>query len=140
MTTRRRVQPRVTLVLDADGLSKLARRDRLARQMVRSELEHGDARVTVPAVAAVQALVDGVARGAVDAVLAATSEAPLDRSCVDLAATLLRRTRTRDVPDGIVAAVALLELPSIIITSDPEDLRILIEDDPRSSQVAIWRI
>lgn len=131
---------RTTVVLDADGLSKLARRDRRTREMIRTEVAERGSVVVAPPVIVIQALAEGVGRRAVDEVLATTRESGLDRARIDLAVALLQATRTHDVPDALVAAEALLRVPAIIITSDPDDLRRLLDADPRAARVIVWRV
>lgn len=132
-------QHRRTVVLDADGLSKLARRDRRVRQMVRSELEQGSV-VVVPPLAVIQALVEGVGRRSIYEITATTRPAPIDRERTELSATLLRQAKTNDVPDALVAAEALVAVPAIVITSDPADINRLLAGDPRSARVEVWPV
>ena len=107
--------------------------------MVRQEVEAGSA-VVVPAVVVIQSLVEGIGRRALDAVLDGTLDPPLDRAREDLAAQLLRASATEDVVDGLVAAEALLSVPSIVITSDPRDLARLLQDDERAGRVTVWDV
>ena len=107
--------------------------------MVRQEVEAGSA-VVVPAVVVIQSLVEGIGRRALDAVLDGTLDPPLDRAREDLAAQLLRASATEDVVDGLVAAEALLSVPSIVITSDPRDIARLLQDDERAGRVTVWDV
>lgn len=59
--------------------------------------------------------------------------APLARQ----AGFLLGKTATTDVVDALVAIIALEELPAIILTNDPADLRTLVGADPASPHVRI---
>src|SRR5665213_695118 len=113
----------IALVLDADGLTKLARRDRRVREMVRQVVVESRGVVVVPTVVVIQALVERSQTGAISEIVEAAIQPVLDRERVRLAADLLIATSTRDVPDAVVAAEALLRVPSIVITSDPIDLR-----------------
>jgi hypothetical protein len=128
-----------TIVLDADGLSKLARRDQRARQMIQRVVSLGGT-LAIPPLAVIQAMVDGIGRPPIDQVLDAYPERPIDRGRIDLAAHLLRATRTSDVPDALVAAEALISAPSVVITSDPDDIHRLLEVDPRRERVVVWRV
>src|SRR5687768_12713784 len=90
---------RRTVVLDADGLSKLARRDRVVRAMVEQEIRDSDSLLVVPIVVTPQSLTD-TCREAVRRVLAAAhdvSEIDLDRA--EHASTLMRDAELRDVVD-----------------------------------------
>lgn len=133
--------PSLALILDADGVTKLARGDRRVREMVHQEVTGRGGRIIVPWVAVIQALAERGAMGAIDRALeAADALAGVDRRRALLAADLLRATRTTDVPDALVATEALLGVPSVVITSDPGDLRRLLDADPRGVRVEVWSI
>jgi hypothetical protein len=53
------------------------------------------------------------------------------------AGELLGRSGLTDAIDGIVAAEALRAVPSVILTSDPDDMERLIEGQPESRRVLI---
>jgi len=56
------------------------------------------------------------------------------------AGVLLRKTATIDVVDALVATIALQQLPAVILTSDPGDLRTLVmadTDHPRVQIIAV---
>jgi predicted nucleic acid-binding protein len=140
---RRRVfdSRRRTLLLDADGLSKLARRDRVVREMVRQEVVVGDARLVVPVAVVAQALDGGAAEGAVREVLEAAHEvAAVDVERAVAAGALMRRSGIHDTVDALVAVESLHRTPAIVVTSDPSDLRRLLEADLGGSRVAIWAV
>lgn len=107
--------------------------------MVRQEVADG-AVVGVPETVVIQARVEGVGRPAVDDVLAGTDLRHLDRDRIELAAQLIRSTRKFDVVDALVAAEALLSAPAIVLTSDPDDIRQLLDADPRGRRVEVWRV
>ena len=133
--------PSLALILDADGVTKLAHRDRRVREMLRQEVTERGGRIVVPWVAVIQARADRRAMGAIDLALeAADALAGVDRRRTVLASDLLRETRTTDVPDALVAVEALLLAPSVVITSDPGDLRRLLDADPRGRRVEVWPI
>lgn len=129
------------MVLDADGLSKLARRDRVAREMVRQEVIERDGRLVVPLVVAAQAFAGDAGDRVIREVVAAAHEAvgvDLDRAAE--AASLMCGSGHRDAVDALVAAEALRRVPSIVVTSDPYDLRRLLDADAAGHRVAVWRI
>lgn len=129
------------MVLDADGLSKLARRDRRVREMVREEFVRMRGRLVVPWVIVIQALNEGIGVRAIDEVLARASDAPgIDRDRAVLASGLMRVAVGNDVPDALVASEALLAIPAIVVTSDPGDLRKLLDADPRGKRVEVWAV
>jgi len=134
-------QDRTTVVLDADGFSKLARGDRRVREMIHQEVVAGTADVAVPWVAVMQALVEGAGQRAVERVIDAIGmPTGLDRERAQLGAQLLRDSRTTDLPDALVAVEALRCAPSIVITSDPDDIRRLLDEDPQGVRVAVWGV
>lgn len=97
--------------------------------------------VVVPYVAVIQALAEGVGARALDLVLEAAQDVTgIDRVRAALAADLLVSTSTTDIADALVATEALLRAPSVIITSDPTDLRQLADADPRGRRVAVWAV
>jgi len=66
------------VILDADGLSKLARRDRVVRAMIEQEVGDADSVLIVPVIVMTQALTD-TSTDAMRAILAAAHEvAPVD--------------------------------------------------------------
>lgn len=130
----------VAVILDADGLTKLARRDRRVREMVRQEVVERRGVLVVPPVVVVQALAEGISPAAIDEILLATLESGMDRRRLSLAATLIRATARTDVIDALVAAEALLQVPSIVITSDPADIRVLLDSDERGQRVEVWGV
>jgi hypothetical protein len=136
-----RPTPRTNVVLDADGLSKLARKDRVVREMIRQEVVEGGGRLIVPMIVVVQSLEGGVGDQAVREIVHAAHEATgidLDRAAE--AAGLMRRSGLRDVIDALVAAEALRRVPAIVITSDPTDIRRLLDVHPSGPRVEVWAV
>jgi hypothetical protein len=66
--------------------------------------------------------------------------APLDRERARHAASLLRRTRTTDIPGAVVAVEALHNAPSIMITSGRQDIRRLLDADEAGRGVVVWQV
>jgi hypothetical protein len=129
------------MILDADGLSKLARRDRVVREMIRQEVELAGSRLVVPMVVVTRALAAPSSAEEIRAILRGANEAPagsIDTSI--LAAKLIVATQKLDVVDATVAAEALRRVPAIVITSDPDDLRALLGADERGARVEVWTV
>ena len=108
----------------------------MVRQIV---VEEGGALV-VPPTAVIQALAEGPRAKAIDEILGGAVQPNLDRERIRLAAHLIVSTATRDIPDALVAAEALLRTPSIVITSDPRDIRALLHADERGRRVEVWEV
>lgn len=109
--------------------------------MMRRPLVERDAHLVLPLIVVVQVLAGGTGRGAVDDIIATI----IDRAGIDVdraaeAAGLLRATGTTDVVDALVAVEALRRAPSIVLTSDPDDLRALLDASPAGSRVEVWRV
>lgn len=115
----------MTLVLDAGALIAVERLDRNVIAMIKAERLAGRAPVTHGGVIG-QVWRGGTGRqAALSQVLPGIEVVPLDVALGRRAGELLKSTRTKDVID---AAVALLARDSDeILTSDPEELRPLVE-------------
>jgi predicted nucleic acid-binding protein len=134
-----------TLVLDAEGLSKLAARHRGAYEQFAAAREY---RATV--VTAASTLAE-VLRGrpqdaAVHHWLKVITVVPIDKEHGRAAGELLGRTGLsghRCALDALLAAVALAQpRPVVLLTSDPRDLETLTAepDRPRAERVAVVAI
>lgn len=67
----------------------------------------------------------------VNLVLAGCSPSgPLDESTARLAGQLLAATGGANTIDALVAAEAIQRAPSVLLTSDPDDLGVLLADHP----------
>jgi len=129
------------VILDADGLSKLARRDRVVREMVRQEIVESGGRLIVPLIIVAQSLEGGAGDGAVREIVESAHATPgIDFSRAAEAAGLMRRSGVRDVVDALVAVEALRSVPAIVITSDRGDIRRLLEGDPSGPRVQVWEV
>ena len=125
----RSVAPR-RLILDSGAVIALSRDDPRARAVLRAAWEAG-VEVSIPAVvlaetvrgAAADAPVNRVARavGSVDEIDAASGRT---------AGALLGRTRSSATVDAIVVGVAIERGGAVILTGDPDDLRLLAGDHP----------
>lgn len=91
--------------------------------MVRQEVVERDGRLVVPLVITAQAF----AGDAGDRDIRETVE-------------IMRGSGHRDAVDALVAVEALRRVPSIVVTSDPDDLRRLLDADAAGHRAAAWRI
>jgi len=109
-----------SLVLDAGALIAFERGDPRMRALL-AEAK----RVVVPAGALGQAWRDGRRQVPLRALCnsARTHVVPLDRPRAEAAGTLCARARTSDVIDASVVLAARQEQSSVVITSDPDDMR-----------------
>ena len=116
-----------TLLLDSDGLTKLASRG-LRMRTVLEQAQRVDAEVIVPWTALAEAL-QGPNRPAVLFALSTTRLVGLGEQHYRDAADLMERTAMGGhTIDALVAQVALrLPRPVVIATSDPDDLRRLTQ-------------
>ena len=109
--------------------------------MIQEEVIAAGSRLFVPMVTVTQALADGANRDEVQQVLrGARGEALDDFGTSLLAARLIIVTGHLDVVDATVAAEALRRVPSIVITSDAGDIRLLLDADPRGKRVEVWKV
>lgn len=132
---------RRTVVLDADGVSKLARRDPVVRSMLEQEVRDADSALVVPIIVVPQSMAGGVTPDDVRTILRAAHEvAPVDFDRASHASNLIQTTALLDVVDALVAVEALRRVPAIVITSDPDDIRQLLDADPAGKRVAVWRV
>jgi hypothetical protein len=125
------------LVLDAGGVSAIADGDGLARATLdRVRREGWLVVIPAPVLAEVHtgrrdhARVDRVVN-AVDMLIATTPERARQ------AGELRSRSGVLDVVDAIVVAEAVAFPPALVMTSDPDDIRRLIEAAGASGRVAI---
>ncbi|HEY8868147.1 MAG TPA: PIN domain-containing protein [Candidatus Limnocylindrales bacterium] len=125
------------LILDAGGILALARGDGYARAALeRARLQGYVVVIPTPVLAQVhrggrdRAHVDRIVNK-VDALL------PTSENVARGAGELQAAAGTTDPVDAIVVAEALASIPALILTSDPDDLRRLLEAQPGSKRVAI---
>ena len=125
------------LLLDAGGLLAWAHGDPLARAVI-LEAVRREALVVVPIVVVAQVIRGGPTDAPVDQVLKRVGEfAAVTLSAARQAGALLAATGTTDVVDALVVVEALRLLPAAILTSDPGDLRLLLQRDPSHARVRI---
>lgn len=133
------------LVLDAEGIVKLADGDPRTRRRYEAARERKSHVVT--AASTLAEVLRGSSRDAkLHHVLSLITVVPIDKALGRTAGELLGRARLSGhgyALDALVAAVALAQpRPVVLLTSDPEDLAMLTEepDRPRSDRVAVVRV
>jgi predicted nucleic acid-binding protein len=142
---RRRVTGAGTLVLDAEGLSKLAAGDARTRGYLDSARNRG-ARVAVSAITLTEALRSGSCDPAVHRVLARIIVISVNEGIARRAGELLGATGLsghRCAIDAVVAATALaMDRPVVLLTSDPDDLNKLVEEPerPKAQRIVVVRV
>jgi predicted nucleic acid-binding protein len=133
------------LVLDAEGLVKVAGGDNVARSLFQDAREANG--VIVTAASTLTEVLRGGPRDApVHRILKSVKVEPIDTARARFAGELLGRTGLSGhscALDAILAAVALAQpRPVVILTSDPKDLARLTEepDRPGRERVAVIAI
>ena len=125
------------MVLDAGGILALARRDGVARAALDRAVREGYV-VVIPTPVLAQVHRRGRERAHVDRVLNKVDAfQPTSERVARRAGELLAKTRTSDAADAIVAAEALTSVPALILTSDPGDLKRLLEGEPEAARIAV---
>ncbi|MCL2468392.1 MAG: twitching motility protein PilT [Micrococcales bacterium] len=121
-----------TIVLDAEGLSALVRRERRAWEVMHGALT-GDVRVVLPASVLTEVMTGRPSDAAVWHTVNRLPVHDIDTTTAARAGTLREhaastRRKKRDLSmDALVAATALAYLPATIVTSDPDDIRALTQ-------------
>ena len=128
------------MVLDSGALFALSVGDVEARAALLLAVRRG-LTITIPTVVLAQVIRGGPQDAAVNRVLKEIGEfTVITTTLARQAGVLLRKTATIDVVDALVATIALQQLPAVILTSDPGDLRTLVMadiDHPRVQIIAV---
>lgn len=141
----RRVAVGGTLVLDSEGLSKLAAGDARARAHLDTARARR-ARVVVSAVTLTEVLRGGPRDAAVHRVLSRITVVSVTPEIARRAGELLGKAGLpghRCAVDAVVAATTLdLERPVVLLTSDPDDLARLVEEpeQPKAQRIAVVHV
>ena len=117
------------LVLDTGALIALDRNDRTVWGMLRNAADDS-AQVSVPAGVIAQAWRDGSGQALLSRALTHCDEVPLEGSLARATGLLCGRAGMADIVDASVALVAAARAqtgPTALITSDPTDLRHLLQ-------------
>ena len=142
---RQRVAVGGTVVLDSEGLSKLAAGDARARAYLDSARARR-AEVTVSAITLTETLQGGPRDATVHRVLSRITVVPVTAQIARRAGELLGVTGLsghRCAIDAVVAATALgMERPIQLLTSDPDDMNRLVEepDRPKVERIVVVRV
>jgi predicted nucleic acid-binding protein len=138
----RRIAAGGTLVLDSEGLAKLAAGDARTRGYLDSARARG-AGVAVSAITLTEILRGGPRNAAVYRVLSRITVVPVSPEIARRAGELLGQTGLsghRCAIDAVVAATALgFQRPVVLLTSDPDDLNRLVEEPerPKTQRIAV---
>jgi predicted nucleic acid-binding protein len=140
----RRVATGGSLVLDSEGLVKLAAGDARARAYLATALARR-ARVVVSGITLTEVLRGGSRDAPVHQVLARVAITSVTPEIARRAGELLGATGLpgRCAIGAVVAATALsLERPALLLTSDPDDLAKLVEEPqrPKAQRIAVVHI
>ena len=134
-----------TLVLDGEGLAKLAAGDARTRGYLDSARDRG-AQVVVGAITLTETLRGGPRDAAVHRVLSRITVVPVTAAIARNAGELLGSAGLpghRCAIDAVVAGTALeMERPVVLLTSDPDDLIKLAEEPerPRTQKIAVVHV
>jgi hypothetical protein len=118
-----------TLVLDTGALIALDRNDRSVWAMLRNATDDS-AQVSVPAGVIAQAWRDGRRQALLVRALTHCDEVPLEGALARATGLLCGRAGTADIVDASVALIAAARSqtgPTALVTSDPIDLRHLLQ-------------
>jgi predicted nucleic acid-binding protein len=133
-----------TLILDAEGLVKLASGDRDAMSLARDAHDREGAVVTAASTLA-EVLRGGPKDAPLHRVLGRIEVIPISREHGRFASELLGRTGMsghRCAMDALLAAVALSQpRPAVLLTGDPDDLTKLTDEPgrPKAERIAVVR-
>jgi predicted nucleic acid-binding protein len=141
----RRIAAGGTLVLDAEGLAKLAAGDARTRGYLDSAAARG-ARVAVSTITLTEVLRSGPRDAPAHRVLSRITAVPVSAAIARRAGELLGTTGLsghRCAIDAVVVATTLdLERPVVLLTSDPDDMSRLAEEPerPKAQRIAVIRV
>lgn len=129
--------PRGRLILDTGGVLAWAYGDELARLAI-ARATQNSAPIVIPVPVIAQLIRGGRADAPINRVLKGIRDfGMMTPLLARQAGVLLGRTATTDVVDALVVAEALRATPAIILTSDPGDIRVLVQSDPGHPRVQI---
>jgi predicted nucleic acid-binding protein len=141
----RRVATGGTLVLDSEGVSKLAAGDTRTRGYLDSARARR-AQVAASAITLTETLRGGPRDATVHRVLSRITVVPVTAQVARRAGELLGATGLsghRCAIDAVVAATALdMERPIVLLTSDPDDMNRLVEEPgrPKAERIVVVRV
>lgn len=141
----RRIGSPGSLVLDSEGLSKLAAGDARTRAYLDSARDRG-ARVAVTTITLTEVLRGGPRDAGVHQVLSRIAVVPVSAAIARRAGELLGTTGLpgqRCAIDAVIAATALeMTRPVVLLTSDLDDLNRLVEEPElsKAQRIAVVRV
>jgi predicted nucleic acid-binding protein len=115
------------LILDTGAVIGFARGNARVAAHIRIAATRGD-EVVVPAVVVAQAIRGGPRDAPVHRLLNAVRVTSVDQRLARRAGELLGRTGLNDAVDALVMAEASRSGPSLLLTSDPDDMNVLAPD------------
>ena len=121
-----------TLVFDAEALSALARSEKGMAEKLTAALRN-DHRVVVPSIVLAEVMNGSAADAAVWNVVKRIPVVNIDTQIAGRAGGLRTkahavRRKPRDLTvDAVIASVAIQTVPSVVLTSDPDDLALLVD-------------
>lgn len=125
------------LVLDSGAILALARGNPDVRHLIERARGTGFA-VIIPTVVLAECHRGGRSDAATSRALKAVDAfASLDAVRARQAGELLAAAGMNATVDAVVAAEALASVPSVVVTSDPSDIRRLLDGQPGAARVAI---
>jgi len=125
------------LILAAGGILTLPRGDPGARAALARALHEGYV-VVIPTPVLAQVHRGGRDRASIDRVVKAVDAfLPTSEHIARRAGELQAKASTSDVVDAIVAAEALASVPALILTTDPNDLSLLLDGEPEAGRVVL---
>jgi predicted nucleic acid-binding protein len=118
------------IVLDSGAVIGLARGSRALRALIESA-HHAGTEIVVPMVVVTETTRgNGPRDAAVNLVINRLAPHPLlDEPTARRAGVLLGRSGTAKTIDALVAAEALRQAPAALLTSDPNDMELLLRDE-----------
>jgi predicted nucleic acid-binding protein len=140
----RRIAAGGTLVLDSEGLSKLAAGDARTRGYLDSARDRG-ARAAVSAITLTEVVRGGPRDAAVHRVLSRITVVPVTAAIARRGGELLGTAGLsghRCAIDAVIAATARdMERPVVLLTSDPDDMSRLVDEPerPKTQRIAVVR-
>jgi PIN domain len=125
------------LILDTGGILALVRLGLVARAALERAVREGYV-VVIPTPVLAQVHRGGHDRAHVDRVVNKVDALlPTSALVARRAGELQAKAGTSDAIDAIVAAEALYSAPSLILTSDPGDMEMLLEGEPEAARVVV---
>jgi predicted nucleic acid-binding protein len=124
------------VVLDAGALLAFGRADPYVRSLIRTAQQQNN-EIVIPAVAVAQVLRGGYRDTIIHRLINTVYVSYIGLRLARVAGELLGESGTTDAVDALIVAEALRAGPTVILTSDPEDMKHLIGDRPQLRIVTV---